>query len=122
MLRAVPSPTLGRCAQLSTRRAPPARSGRVRPKVRLTSVAVHTTGHWELEVHHGQFCNVEIFGHLPRCVYSSLRVGPCTEPTRPSVLDSSIGKPAAGVPVKLEEIKSADGPALESVILAEGCV
>ncbi|CDO73070.1 hypothetical protein BN946_scf185007.g124 [Trametes cinnabarina] len=36
------------------------------------------------------------------------------------VLDSSIGKPAAGVPVQLQQLRSADGPASTFDILAEG--
>ncbi|KAI0673697.1 transthyretin [Trametes maxima] len=36
------------------------------------------------------------------------------------VLDSSIGKPAAGVPVQLQQLRSADGPASAFETLAEG--
>ncbi|KAI0363741.1 transthyretin [Pilatotrama ljubarskyi] len=36
------------------------------------------------------------------------------------VLDSSIGKPAAGVPVQLQQLRSTDGPASTFDILAEG--
>ncbi|KAH9913323.1 transthyretin [Epithele typhae] len=36
------------------------------------------------------------------------------------VLDSSIGKPAAGVPVQLQELTSADGPTAGFRVLADG--
>ncbi|KAI0828942.1 transthyretin, partial [Trametes gibbosa] len=36
------------------------------------------------------------------------------------VLDSSIGKPAAGVPVQLQQMRSADDPTSGFVTLAEG--
>ncbi|KAI0652421.1 transthyretin [Trametes meyenii] len=36
------------------------------------------------------------------------------------VLDSSIGKPAAGVPVQLQQLRSADGPSSAFETLAEG--
>ncbi|KAI0800704.1 transthyretin, partial [Fomes fomentarius] len=36
------------------------------------------------------------------------------------VLDSSIGKPAAGVPVQLQELSSAENPAAGFSVLAEG--
>ncbi|KAL7285538.1 hypothetical protein ACG7TL_000642 [Trametes sanguinea] len=36
------------------------------------------------------------------------------------VLDSSIGKPAAGIPVQLQQLRSANGPASTFTVLAEG--
>ncbi|EJF67196.1 transthyretin [Dichomitus squalens] len=36
------------------------------------------------------------------------------------VLDSSVGRPAAGVPVQLQKLKSADGPTAGFDVLADG--
>lgn len=65
--------------------------------------------------------HVQISSNLPRYVFynrGDQQLNDCHE----AVLDSSIGKPAAGVPVQLQSLKSCEGTAAPFDVLADGLV
>ena len=89
----------------------------MRPEARPATISEGMTGCRDV-IHVVRNSHVQVSGHLPRYVHTARLI--LTIDNECAVLNSAIGKPAAGVPVQLQEFNSADGPTADFRVLAEG--